>query len=151
MVRAWHGRGMARVNQTRPHCVNQMGKTHSKPLAARHGRRTAWARYAMCESVLKVTRSTPVQTQRRGRGIPQTRSSPRREKRVVCTASRPFCPRERKLVSTVQGGWVGIGTGQDGCGKSRPITNSRSLDHPKLSDSLYRLSYPGPLNNIEYQ
>jgi len=26
------------VNQTRPHCVNQMGKTHSKPLAARHGR-----------------------------------------------------------------------------------------------------------------
>ena len=37
MVRAWYGRGMASVNQTRPHCVNQMGKTHSKPLAARHG------------------------------------------------------------------------------------------------------------------
>jgi len=33
------------VNQTRPHCVNQMGKTHSKPLAARHGSGTAWARY----------------------------------------------------------------------------------------------------------
>jgi len=29
------------VNQTRPHCVNQMGKTHSKPLAARRGRGTA--------------------------------------------------------------------------------------------------------------
>ena len=29
---------MASVNQTRPHCVNQMGKTHSKPLSARHGR-----------------------------------------------------------------------------------------------------------------
>jgi hypothetical protein len=43
MVRAWHGRGMASVNQTRPHCVNQMGKTHSKPLAARHVWRTAWA------------------------------------------------------------------------------------------------------------
>jgi hypothetical protein len=43
MVRAWHGRGMASVNQTRPHCVNQMGKTHSKPLAVR---------YAMCESTL---------------------------------------------------------------------------------------------------
>jgi len=41
MVRAWHGRSMASVNQTRPHCVNQMGKTHSKPLAARHGRGTA--------------------------------------------------------------------------------------------------------------
>jgi hypothetical protein len=37
MVRAWHGRGMASVNQTLPHCVNQMGKTHSKLLAARHG------------------------------------------------------------------------------------------------------------------
>ena len=56
MVRAWHGRGMASVNQTRPHCVNQMGKTHSKPLAARHGRGTAWARHAMCESALSVLR-----------------------------------------------------------------------------------------------
>ena len=49
MVRAWHGRGMASVNQTRPHCVNQMEKTHSEPLAVRHGRGTAWARHAMCE------------------------------------------------------------------------------------------------------
>jgi hypothetical protein len=43
MVGAGHGRGMASVNQTRPCCVNQMGKTHSKPLAARHGRGMAWA------------------------------------------------------------------------------------------------------------
>jgi hypothetical protein len=50
MVRAGHGRGMASVNHTRPHCVNQMGNTHSKPLASRHGRGTAWARHAMCES-----------------------------------------------------------------------------------------------------
>jgi len=50
MVGARHGHGMASVNQTRPHCVNQMGKTHSKPLSARHGRGTAWARHAMCES-----------------------------------------------------------------------------------------------------
>ena len=35
----------ASVNQTWPHCVNQMGKTQSKPLAARHGRGTAWARH----------------------------------------------------------------------------------------------------------
>jgi hypothetical protein len=42
---AWerHGRCMACVNQTRPHCVNQMGKTQSKPLAERHG---------MCELAL---------------------------------------------------------------------------------------------------
>ena len=52
MFRAWHGHGMASVNQTRPHRVNQMGNTHSKPLAARHGRGTAWARHAMCESAL---------------------------------------------------------------------------------------------------
>jgi hypothetical protein len=44
-VLARHGRGMACVNQTRSHCVNQMGKTQSKPLAARHGRRTAWTRH----------------------------------------------------------------------------------------------------------
>ena len=41
MVGAWHGHGMASVNQTRPHWVNQMGKTHYKPLAARHGMGTA--------------------------------------------------------------------------------------------------------------
>ena len=36
---------MASVNQTRPHCVNQMGKTHSKPLAERHGRGMGTACY----------------------------------------------------------------------------------------------------------
>ena len=37
MVGAWHGHRMASVNQKRPHCVNQMGKTYSRPLAVRHG------------------------------------------------------------------------------------------------------------------
>jgi hypothetical protein len=41
MVGARHGHSMESVNQTRRRCVNQMGKTHSKPLAARHGRGTA--------------------------------------------------------------------------------------------------------------
>ena len=45
MVGAWHGHGMASVNQTRPHYVNQMGKTHSKLLAARYGSGTAWTRH----------------------------------------------------------------------------------------------------------
>ena len=54
MVGAWHGHGMTSVNQTRPYCVNQKGKTHSKPLVARHGRRTAWARHDMCESVFRM-------------------------------------------------------------------------------------------------
>jgi hypothetical protein len=38
----WHGNGMVCVNQTRPHCVNKMGKTQYKALAERHGRGTAW-------------------------------------------------------------------------------------------------------------
>jgi hypothetical protein len=41
---AWHGIGMACVNQTRPHSVNQIRKTQSKPLLARHGRGTVWTR-----------------------------------------------------------------------------------------------------------
>jgi len=45
MIVAWHGHGMASVNQKRPHCVNQMGKTHSKPLAAWHGMGAAWERH----------------------------------------------------------------------------------------------------------
>ena len=45
MVGAWHGHGVASVNQTRLHCVNQMGKAHYKPLAARHDRGTIWARH----------------------------------------------------------------------------------------------------------
>jgi hypothetical protein len=56
MVRAWHGRGMARVNHTRPHFVKQIGKTHSKPLAARHGMVATWARIAVCELAFRVPR-----------------------------------------------------------------------------------------------
>jgi hypothetical protein len=42
---AWQGNGMVFVNQTRPHCVNQIGKTQSKALAERHGRETAWEQH----------------------------------------------------------------------------------------------------------
>jgi hypothetical protein len=49
-----HGRGMTCVNQTRPHCVNKMGKTQYKPLAARHGRGTALARHGMCKVAFKI-------------------------------------------------------------------------------------------------
>jgi hypothetical protein len=41
-----------------------MGKTHSKLLAARHGRGTAWARHAMCESAFRVQSWTAGQTWR---------------------------------------------------------------------------------------
>jgi hypothetical protein len=36
---------MACLNQTRPHCVNQMGNTQSKALVERHGRGTAWEQH----------------------------------------------------------------------------------------------------------
>jgi hypothetical protein len=47
------GNGMACVNQTRPRCINQMGKTQSKPLAKRHSRGTAWELHGMCESAFR--------------------------------------------------------------------------------------------------
>ena len=57
-ITAWseHGMGMASVNQTRLHCVNQMGKTHSKPLAARHERHGSGMGTAcyVCVSALTV-------------------------------------------------------------------------------------------------
>jgi hypothetical protein len=62
MVVTWHGRGRACVNQTRPHCVNQSGKTQSKPLAARHGKGngmgSAWERHGMCELALSLVESS---------------------------------------------------------------------------------------------
>jgi hypothetical protein len=54
----WHGmcESALCVNQTRPHSVNQMGKTQSKPLAERYGRGTAWKRHGTCESALNIMR-----------------------------------------------------------------------------------------------
>jgi hypothetical protein len=54
MFVAWHGLEMACVNQTRPHCVNQMGKTQSKPLAAGHG--MSGEQHDMCELAFGVAR-----------------------------------------------------------------------------------------------
>jgi hypothetical protein len=47
---AWQGNGMACKNQTRPHCVNQMGKTQFKSLAERHGMGTA--KYVLIRLIL---------------------------------------------------------------------------------------------------
>jgi hypothetical protein len=56
---------------------------------------------------------------------------------------RPLYPRERPGTHCT-GGWVGPRAGLDGCGKSRPPTGIRYPDRPARSESLYRLSYPGP-------
>jgi hypothetical protein len=42
------------------------------------------------------------------------------------------------------GGWVGPRASLDVCRESRPTTWIRSPDRPARSESLYRLSYPGP-------
>ena len=56
---------------------------------------------------------------------------------------------QERLGTHCIGGWVGPRAGLDGCGKSRP-TWIRSPDRPACSESLYRLSYPGPsLYNIK--
>jgi hypothetical protein len=57
MVVAWHGHGMACENQTRPHCVNQMEKTQSEPLVARHGRGAEWEQHGMYELALNCQSS----------------------------------------------------------------------------------------------
>ena len=60
----------------------------------------------------------------------------------VSTTPRPLYPRERP-VTHCTGGWVVPRAGLDGCGKSLP-TGFRSPDRLARSESLYRLSYPGP-------
>ena len=42
------------------------------------------------------------------------------------------------------GGWVGPRAGLDGCGKSRPPPGFYPQTVTARSESLYRLSYPGP-------
>ena len=126
MAWAWHGHGMASVNQTRPHCVNQMGKTHySKTLAARHGRGTAWMRHG--NGMLFVNRPLLYSFYNLD-PMPST-----------CRFTR----RERPDTHCI-GGWIGLRARLDGCRKSRP-NGIRSPERPACSESLYRLSYPGPL------
>jgi hypothetical protein len=51
---AWQENGMACVNQTRPHCINQIGKIQSQPVAERHGRE----RHGMCELALRASQNS---------------------------------------------------------------------------------------------
>jgi hypothetical protein len=61
---------------------------------------------------------------------------------LVNATPRPLYPRERPGTHFI-GGWVRPRASLDGCGKSRPI-GIRSPDREARSESLYRLSYPGP-------
>jgi hypothetical protein len=54
----------------------------------------------------------------------------------------PLYPLETQGTHCI-GGWVDPSVGLDGCGKSSP-TGIRFPDLPACSESLYRLSYPGP-------
>ena len=80
---------MASVNQTRPHCVNQMGKTHSKPLAARHGGGTAWAQHVMCESACSI-RAAPERAWKLKFALDSARDAIFKNKDILSAAPRPF-------------------------------------------------------------
>jgi hypothetical protein len=62
---------------------------------------------------------------------------------MVIATPRPLYPRERSGTHCV-GGWVGPKTGLDGCGKLAS-NGIRSPHRPACTESLYRLSYPGPV------
>jgi hypothetical protein len=80
----WHGlcESALCVNQTRPHCVNQMGKTQSTPLAERHGRGTAEERHGngmVCVNPPSI--SVPLKT------VPRTTLGTR----AVCCRRLHYC------------------------------------------------------------
>jgi hypothetical protein len=93
--------GPARVrhgiaNQTQPHCVNQMGKTQSKPLAARHG----ICELALTKSLLmqncwcqNVANQTPKWHKNLAVCLSVYRKSPQTCSPVT---RRPFCPTVQK-------------------------------------------------------
>ena len=59
-----------------------------------------------------------------------------------CHASAALSPGQRPATLCTKG-WVDLGAGLNGSGKSRP-TGVRTPDPPASSESLYRLPYPGP-------
>jgi hypothetical protein len=61
---------------------------------------------------------------------------------VVSTKPRPLYPREGPSTNCT-GGWEGPKAGLEVCEDLTP-TEIRSPDRPARSQSLYRLSYPGP-------
>jgi hypothetical protein len=61
---------------------------------------------------------------------------------ILKTFSLPFYPRRRPGTHCTEG-WVGPRAGLDRCGKSRPHRDWIP-EHPARSQSLDRLSYPGP-------
>jgi hypothetical protein len=67
---------------------------------------------------------------------------------VVNATPRPLYPWERPGTHCI-GGWLGPRAGLDRCGKSRSPIGIRSRDRPASSESLYRLSYPGPQSKLE--
>ena len=63
---------------------------------------------------------------------------------MVSAKPWPVYHSERPVTHSV-GGWVGLQVGLVGEENLAP-TRIRTPDHPFRSESLYRLGYPGPLN-----
>ena len=64
--------------------------------------------------------------------------------------ARAALPQDNRHAIHCTGGWVRSRVGLDGCGKNSPLPVFfiRSPNRPARSESLYRLSYRGPLLNI---
>jgi hypothetical protein len=85
----------------------------------------------------------PEQAQRVDRDIAQTfRDLRTRMGCVVSITPRPLYPRERPRTHLQEAGWAQgpVWT----CAKILALTRIRSPDRPARSQSLYRVSYPGP-------
>ena len=79
---------------------------------------------------------------RESRGIALLYFRPLHWKGVRGQRHAPAAPYSQERPGThCTGGWVGLRTGLDRCGKSRP-TGIRSPDRPARRQSLYRLRYP---------
>jgi hypothetical protein len=107
----------------------------------------AWLGVSVCEyrvrnyCVVIIMKVKAVPLQERGLVLP-FRDLGARMGCLISITPRPLYPRERPGTHCTRG-WVGPRAGLDVCEKSRP-------NRPARSQSLYRLSYPGPFRVLSH-
>jgi hypothetical protein len=102
--------------------------------------------------IIQTSESSPYERPRRPRGGVEVElysffNLGARWRWVVNAMPRPLYTRERPCTHCIGVGW-GPGPVWTGAKNLAPI-GIRSLDRPARSESLYRLSYPGPINKVK--